>query len=138
MVSGTANADQRARAGRLMTDAFVTLAALLLAFLAFDDITTDNATDFSVEYLVLAACFLWLFVLAIRLIREHDVVLGATSLLVLAVGAWGQRAIGPRTVASLAPHYLATAAVFAWWFTLALVLLRRGSSLLPEPESPEM
>ena len=134
----TANADQRARAVRLMTDSLVTLAALLLAFLAFDDITTDNATDFSVEYLVLAACFLWLFVLAIRLIREHDVVLGATSLLILAVAAWGQRTIGPRTVASLDPHYLATVAVFAWWFTLALVLLRRGWSLLPEPESPEM
>ena len=80
---------QRARAVRLMVDAVVTVVALVIAFLAFDDITTDNSTDFTVEYALLTAGATWLLVLAIRLIRSHHGGLGTTSLLFLAVGLWG-------------------------------------------------
>ena len=41
---------------RLPRDAFVTIAVLLLVFAAFDDITTDDATSFPLEYTILD-CF---------------------------------------------------------------------------------
>ena len=47
--------DRNAASRRLLRDAVVTIAALLLVFAAFDDITTDNATSFPLEYTILAA-----------------------------------------------------------------------------------
>lgn len=115
----------------LLSDAIITLGVILLAFAAFDDITTDNATTFTVEYCGLAICGAWLLGLAIRLIRDGRVALGATSLVALGAAIWGQRAIGPGTVASSEPHYVAMAAVFAWFVVLSLMLLVLGWNAHP-------
>jgi hypothetical protein len=54
---------------RRRRDAVVTFAALLLIFAAADDITTDNATAFPLEYSILIACTVWLGFLTARLLR---------------------------------------------------------------------
>jgi hypothetical protein len=49
-----------AAAARLRPIAAITLVALLLVFAAFDDITTDNAATFRVEYTFLIGSPPWL------------------------------------------------------------------------------
>jgi hypothetical protein len=63
----------------LIVEGAVTLAMVILAFLAFDDITTDNATTFTVEYSCLLACAIWCLVLVIRLAGTRHFVLGGAS-----------------------------------------------------------
>ena len=102
----TAVGTQRAA---LVRDAFVTLGTLVFAVLAFDDITTDNATDFTVEYLALSACAIWLLVLGVRFIRQHG-----------PARRWTGDRPKPRSA-----HYLATMAVFGWTSRLAVSIGRR-------------
>jgi hypothetical protein len=113
---------------RLITDAVVTIAALLLIFAAFDDITTDNATSFPLEYTILAASPVWLLFIAIRLMRHGHGLVGGLSLLALASAVWGQRAVGPgvvwgqRTV-GLKPEYVAVMIAYGWFCALSLAML---------------
>jgi hypothetical protein len=131
----SANDDlQRGRAVRLMIDAGVTLAVLMLAWAALDDITTDNSTDFTVEYIILSAAAMWLFALGVRLIRSGQAALGIASLVFLAGAVWGQRRIGPGTIPSL-KHSIAILAAFAWTLGLTVTLFRRGWVLRPGRES---
>jgi hypothetical protein len=118
--------EHRPAAVVLLRDAAVTLVALVLAVAAFDDIATDSATSFTVEYAFLIACAGWLAGLAIRLIRHGHPVPGSISLLALAGAVWAQPAIGPGTVPSLDPHYLALMSAFAWFTMLSLALLALG------------
>ena len=78
-----------------MRDAVLTVFAVLLAFAAFDDITTGNQPTFRTEYAVLVLCAVWLLFVGIRLLRNSHQVLGGITLLALAGGTWRQRAIGP-------------------------------------------
>ncbi len=117
---------RRSESFRHLRDAIVTVAVILLAFAAFDDITTDNATAFRFEYSGLAACGAWLLYQAVRLIRDRHLALGGGSLLALFAAVWGQFAIGPGTVPSADAHYLATAAAFGWFAALSAALLVRG------------
>ena len=112
-VSGIANERFRKDGPADLFDGVVTAGAVVLAFLAFDDITTDNATSFRFEYTCLVACAGWVILLAARLARRgHRVLAGLTGALLLAV-VWGQRKIGPGVRASWQPEYvIATAAVF--------------------------
>ena len=80
---------------RLFANAAITLVALLLVFGAFDDITTDNATTFRVEYTFLVGCAGWLLFVAWFLIRGGHRTLGFASLVVLASALWAQHAIAP-------------------------------------------
>jgi hypothetical protein len=104
----------------------LTVVVVFLAFLAFDDITTDNATGFPLEYSVLVGCGAWCAVLAARLARAGRFTLGAISIVALGAVAWGQRAIGPGTVPSLQAEYVATMAGMVWFFALALGLILQG------------
>jgi hypothetical protein len=117
---------RRAAPVRQLSDAVITMGAILLAYAAFDDITTDNATTFTVEYGALVLCGAWALGVALRLLRDGWVTLGVVSLGALAAGAWGQRAIGPGTVPSSESHYVATAAAVAWFLVLSVVLLVIG------------
>lgn len=66
----TTTADvRRTRALSLHRDAAVTFAVLLLSFAAFDDITTGNETDFTLEYGALLVGAGWLLFVTFRLIR---------------------------------------------------------------------
>jgi hypothetical protein len=104
----------------------ITFIALLFVFAAFDDITTDNATAFTAEYLILVVCGAWLLFVACALWRERHRVLGGVSLLCLAIGVWAQRAIGPGIVPGLWPEYVAISGAYAWFWVLAFTLAWLG------------
>jgi hypothetical protein len=116
----------RAGALRRLRDGLVTVCVLLLVFAAFDDITTDNATAFPLEYTILLACAGWLFFLGLRLLRQHDYVLGGVSLLALAGAVWAQRAIGPGIRPGFWTEYVVATAAYVWFSALSAVLLWRG------------
>jgi hypothetical protein len=116
---------------RLARDAVVTIAALLLVFAAFDDITTDNATSFPLEYTILVAVAVWLLFIAVDLMRRGHGLLGGISVVVLASAVWGQRAIGPgvvwgRGAAGFKPEYVAVMTAYGWFCTLSLAMLWRA------------
>jgi hypothetical protein len=107
-----------------------TLFAVLLAFLAFDDITTDNATGFYLEYAILAGCCAWCLLVILGLLNSKRRILAAVSAVVLAAALWGQRAIGPGTVPSWRPEYVATVSAVAWFLLLSLMLIALGARSL--------
>jgi ABC-type polysaccharide/polyol phosphate export permease len=107
-------------------DGIVTLALTILAFLAFDDITTDDATTFTVEYSLLAVCAVWVAILSVRLALQRCFALSGISFCVLVAALWGQRFIGPGTVPSLQPYYLATVFSIVWFLGLSVYLFASG------------
>jgi hypothetical protein len=115
----------------LSRDAAITIAALLLVYAAFDDITTDTATSFRVEYALLVASAVWLLVISMRLMRRGHGLLGGVSLLALASAVWGQRAVGPGVVwgqpaAAFKPEYVAVIAAYGWFCALSVVMVWRA------------
>lgn len=108
---------------RLLSNAAITLVALLLVFAAFDDITTDNATTFRVEYTFLVGCAGWLLFVAWSLIRGGHRALGFASLVALASAVWAQHAIGPGMVRGLRPEYIVMTAAYFWFWALAGAML---------------
>ena len=113
----------RAAGSRLFANAAITLVALLLAFAAFDDITTDNATTFRVEYTFLTGCAGWLLFVAWSLIRGGHRTLGFASLVALASALWAQHAIGPSLVPGLRPEYIVMSTAYFWFWALAGAML---------------
>jgi len=99
---------------QLLRDAAVTLATILLAFAAFDDITTDTATTFTFEWVGLAVCGVWLLIVSWRLLRSEHRWLGCISVvaLVAAVGAGSaiRLGTGPFQI-----EYLTTMAALLWF-----------------------
>ena len=128
--------DRDAASRRLRRDAVVTIAALLLVFAAFDDITTDNATSFPLEYTILVASAIWLLFIAVRLMRHGHGLLGGISLLALASAVWGQRAVGPSVVwgqraTAFKPEYVAVMIAYGWFCALSLAMLWRAQRESP-------
>jgi hypothetical protein len=118
------------RAGRPdadLLDGLVTLAAIALTFLAFDDITTDNATSFRFEYTALAACAAWAIVLTVRLARRGRRMLAVACMSLLLALIWGQQKIGPGTEASWQPEYVVATAAFLGFVVVGLYLLATGA-----------
>lgn len=109
-----------------LRDGAVTAAALLLVFVAFDDITTDNATAFPVEYTFLVGCAAWLLVVAWRLLHARHRALGGVSVLAVAAGVVAQRAIGPGIKPGLWPEYVVMAAAYLWFWGIAVAMLWLG------------
>ncbi len=105
-----------------LRDALVTAVALLLAFAAFDDITTDNATTFTLEYTLLVACAVWLSFVALNLVRQRHHVLGIISFAALAGALWGQRAIRPGSTPDMLPEFVVMTAVYGWFWALCLIM----------------
>jgi hypothetical protein len=104
---------------------------LLLVFAAFDDITTDNATSFPLEYTILAASAVWLLFIAVRLMRHGHGLLGGISLLALASAVWGQYAVEPGVVwgqraVGFKPEYAAVMTAYGWFCALSLAMLWRA------------
>lgn len=129
----TTNIDvRRARAAALIRDGALTFAALLLSFAAFDDITTGNETDFTLEYGAVLVCVGWLFVVTFRLIRASRRVLGAISFVLLAGAVWGQLEIGPGITPGFWPTYAFTASAFLWFIVVSAVLVVSGWRAYPE------
>jgi len=107
-------------------NAAITIGALFLVFAAFDDITTDNATTFRVEYTFLVGCTAWLLFVAWSLIRGGHRTLGFVSLVALASAVWAQHAIGPGMAPGLRPEYIVFTAAYLWFWALAGAMLWLG------------
>jgi hypothetical protein len=107
---------------RTFRDAALTVVAVVLAFLAFDDITTDRASSFHVERSVLAGCGLWFASLALRFVQQGRRALGLSSLGIVVAAAVAQRRIGPGMTPDMAPEYLATVLALAWFLLVSGML----------------
>jgi hypothetical protein len=107
----------------LLRDAAITMVAVVLAFLALDDITTDTAPSFMLERTALAGCASWFGIVAWRLMRQGHRVLGGLSLGLVLTAALAQRSIGPGTV-WMQLEYLATVGCLVWFVVLAGILAR--------------
>jgi hypothetical protein len=112
--------------GLVIAGGLLTLAAVFLAYGAFDDITTDNATSFTFEYTLLTVCAVWCLFIAIRFLVRGRHLLGIMSLSILCAAVWGQRAIGPGTVPNIQPEYIATVVSLIWFLMISLALLVVG------------
>ena len=104
---------------RFFSNAVITVVVLLLAFAAFDDITTDNATTFRLEYTLLIISAGWLLFLAWSLIRSGHRILGFVSLVALGSAVWAQRAIGPAAIPGPRPEHIVMLMAYVWFWVLA-------------------
>jgi len=64
----------------------VSLVVLVFSWLALDDITTDNATRFPLEYTILVLAGVWFAALGVWLIARRRALAGICSLVAVAVG----------------------------------------------------
>ncbi len=64
----------------------VSLIVLLLSWLALDDITTDNANRFPLEYAILVSAGMWFTVLGVSLIATRHSLGGISSLVAVGLG----------------------------------------------------
>jgi peptidoglycan/LPS O-acetylase OafA/YrhL len=64
----------------------VSLVVLALSWLALDDITTDDASEFPLEYAILVSAGLWFAALALVLIARRRFFAGTSSLVAVALG----------------------------------------------------
>jgi hypothetical protein len=64
----------------------VSLVVLLLSWLALDDITTDNATEFPLEYALLVSAGIWFTALGVSLVVKRHVFGGVSSLVAVGLG----------------------------------------------------
>ena len=112
--------------GADFSDGLRTLAALVLTFMAFDDITTDHSTSFRVEYTLLFACAVWGGVLIVRLVRRGRIALASVCTVLLLAVLWGQQSIGPGTRA-IWPGYAVASAAFLGFLMVAISLVIAGA-----------
>ena len=131
--------DRDAASGRPPKDWVVTIAALLLVFAAFDDITTDDARSFPLEYTTLIASAVWFLFTAVRLMRAGHRLVGGISVLALMSALWGARAVGPgvtggRGASGFNPENVALIIAYCWFCALSIAMLwrtwREGSGRL--------
>jgi len=120
--------------GRWLFLGGVTLAAMVLAWLALDDITTDNATQFPGEYRMLAVGGVWLLYIAWQLFRAGsrvNAVLTVASLAaatLMAAGGIGHKRDGGWSV--FWPQYIAVTWAWVHGIVVGILMIRRG---LKEP-----
>jgi hypothetical protein len=122
-MNGQPHVSRHQARGVLRRDGRVSLAALLLAFAVFDDITTDDSNSFRVEYSALIACAAWFAVLTLRLLRHSCSPLGILSLAALTGALWAQPAIVAGTTPGLWPEYVVMTGAFFWFLALAIWLI---------------
>lgn len=105
-------------------DTVVTFVVVLLAYGAFDDITTDRDTSFVVEWVALAVCAVWLGVVVWRLLRDGHRWLGSISIGVWVAGVGAGAMVRPG--ADLLPiAFLTVIASLLWFLALAAILARQ-------------
>jgi len=114
-----------------------TLAVLVFAWFALDDITTDNSTGFLPEYRVLMAAGVWCVFVASALLRRGSSVLGMTSLVAVAAAAVvasdGVGHIRDGGWSVFWPEYTVILATWLWFLALSVMLLAVGLRT-PPPE----
>lgn len=130
MAAGARSYQDALRGSAFFARAAVTIVLVVLAWLALDDITTDNSTGFKPEYRLLAACAAWCLFLAYDLLKQGHGRLSATSIVALASAVWvasdglGHKRDGGWSV--FWPEYAVMLAAWLWFLALAVVLVVLG------------
>ena len=112
----------------------VTLAAMALAWLALDDITTDNATRFPAEYSMLAVAGAWLLFIAWQLWRSGSransmlTIASLAAATLMAAGGIGHKRDGGWAV--FWPQYIPLTWAWIHGIVVGILMIRRG---LKEP-----
>lgn len=86
---------QDAATARERFHAVLTCGAVLVAFLAFDDITTDTATTFALERAAVIACGVWFAFIARQLWRQGRRGLAVVSAALLGLAAVAHPGVRP-------------------------------------------
>ncbi len=121
------------RVGRpFFRTAALMFATVIVAFLALDDITTDNATSFGFERFALLCCWGWLLVMSARLMREHRVP-GLISVGLLGLAAPALREIGRGTQPDPSWEYVVTVAFLLWFTGMSVYLAALGWRIRRRP-----
>jgi hypothetical protein len=110
------------------------MVVIVLVFAAFDDITTDNATSFPVEYTLVAIAGLWFLFVSVRLLLLHQRVLGTISLVDLCVAARALPGLRPSVTAGLWSQYIVTLVAYLWFVGLSIAFLWRDRQETGEPQ----
>lgn len=103
--------------------AAITFVALLLVFAALDDITTDQAMTFRLEYTFLCASAGWLLFVGGSLVRAGHRTLGYASFVAVASALWALPAIRPGLGPALRPAFVVMATAYFWFWFLAGAML---------------
>lgn len=124
------------------TEAAITIALVVLAWLALDDITTDNATVFKPEYRLLAGCGAWCLFIAYDLLRRGYRLLGATSVVAVASAAWvasdGLGHIRDGGWSVFWPEYTVMLLAWLWFLALAILLVALGRRATPTGDAAQV
>lgn len=102
----------------------LSLGVLLMTWLAGDDITTDNARTFPLEYTVLALAGMWFAALGVVLVRRGRTGAGVASLAAVGLGVaacWGL----PHHYGPFSPLNYLVYVTLAWFLGLAIRLVAR-------------
>lgn len=135
MESAARSHGDASRAGALFAEAVVTMALVAFAWLALDDITTDNTTGFKPEYRLLAACGAWCLFLGYDLLKRGHRRLGAISVVAVASAVWvaidglGHKRDGGWSV--FWPEYTVMLVAWLWFLALAIGLVALGRRVMP-------
>ena len=130
------------RAGAFPAEAAVTIGLVVLAWLALDDITTDNSTGFRPEYTLLAACGAWCLFLAYDLLKQGYRRMGTTSMVAVASAVWvasdglGHKRDGGWSV--FWPEYTVMLVAWLWFLALAVVLIALGRRVMPRGDTTRL
>lgn len=122
------------RSQAFSAEAAVTIGLGVLAWLALDDITTDNSTGFRPEYTLLAACGAWCLFLAYDVLKQGYRRLGTTSVVALASAVWvasdglGHKRDGGWGV--FWPEYTVMLVAWLWFLALGIVLSAAGRRVM--------
>jgi hypothetical protein len=122
MANGHPDYARRLRVG-FLRDGALTLAAVLLAFAALDDITTHHGASFYGERTALVVCGMWFVIAGRRMSLYGSRPIGILSIAVAAAAAVAQFAIVPGTVPALQISYLFSVLGLVWFTLLSAVLL---------------
>jgi peptidoglycan/LPS O-acetylase OafA/YrhL len=109
----------------------LSLLLLVLAWLALDDITTDNATGaFVPEYTMLVVCGIWFAGVAVWLLVRRRTLLGIGSVLAVALAVLAFWSL-PHHYGPASPvNYLGLISI-AWFLAVGIWLVARRSALTP-------
>ena len=80
--------DHMARASSSLVGGAITLVVVMLALLAFEDITTDESAAFLPEYGMLAVAGAWSLFVAYSLMTAGHRLVGAISMVAVAAAVW--------------------------------------------------
>jgi hypothetical protein len=100
----------------------VSLIVLLLLWLALDDITTDNANAFPLEYTILVLAGVWFVALGVSLVAKRRYLLALVSLLAVGLGVVAFWALPHHHQPPSPINYLGYVPL-AWFVGLAVWLL---------------